>query len=59
MSIALRQSQMDIFDFIALFSVAEPSDLFHEPPMPSTDHLGRSDWYSARRRVAQVEALLP
>ena len=30
MSIALRQSQMDIFDFISLFSVAETSELSHE-----------------------------
>ena len=28
-SIALRQSQMDIFDFILIFPVAEASELFH------------------------------
>ena len=30
MSIALRQSQMDIFDFILIFSWQKPSELVHK-----------------------------
>ena len=41
MSIALRQSQMDIFDFISLFSWQKPSELVHE--MDSTAGRG-SGW---------------